>query len=89
MACETLPVEPRRRAGSSLVSSSSRRKRRKWKRTYGRRRPARAAEPAFVSVTYGAGGSTRERTHALVERHGARDDDESAAHLTCVGASRR
>jgi methylenetetrahydrofolate reductase (NADPH) len=44
--------------------------------------------PRFVSVTYGAGGSTRERTHALVER--LRDETalEPAAHLTCVGAAR-
>jgi methylenetetrahydrofolate reductase (NADPH) len=44
--------------------------------------------PRFVSVTYGAGGSTRERTHALVER--LRDETalEAAAHLTCVGAAR-
>ena len=44
--------------------------------------------PAFVSVTYGAGGSTRERTHATVERIRRRTPLEPAAHLTCVGASR-
>ena len=44
--------------------------------------------PRFVSVTYGAGGSTRERTHALVRRIRTETDLEPAAHLTCVGASR-
>jgi methylenetetrahydrofolate reductase (NADPH) len=44
--------------------------------------------PRFVSVTYGAGGSTRERTHATVERIRNETPLEPAAHLTCVGASR-
>lgn len=44
--------------------------------------------PHFVSVTYGAGGSTRERTHAVVERILCETPLEPAAHLTCVGASR-
>ncbi len=44
--------------------------------------------PAFVSVTYGAGGSTRERTHATVRRIRQETSLEPAAHLTCVGASR-
>ncbi|WP_448585745.1 methylenetetrahydrofolate reductase [NAD(P)H] [Thermaurantiacus sp.] len=44
--------------------------------------------PRFVSVTYGAGGSTRERTHATVTRIRAETGIEVAAHLTCVGASR-
>lgn len=47
-----------------------------------------AFRPAFVSVTYGAGGSTRERTHATVERIRRQTPLEPAAHLTCVGASR-
>jgi len=44
--------------------------------------------PRFVSVTYGAGGSTRERTHATVRRIREETRLEPAAHLTCVGASR-
>ena len=44
--------------------------------------------PSFVSVTYGAGGSTRERTHATVARLSRETGLNPAAHLTCVGASR-
>lgn len=44
--------------------------------------------PRFVSVTYGAGGSTRQRTHATVERMRRETELEPAAHLTCVGASK-
>lgn len=44
--------------------------------------------PGFVSVTYGAGGSTRERTHAIVARIIAEAQIPAAAHLTCVGASK-
>jgi len=44
--------------------------------------------PRFVSVTYGAGGSTRERTHATVDRILKETDLTPAAHLTCIGASR-
>jgi methylenetetrahydrofolate reductase (NADPH) len=44
--------------------------------------------PRFVSVTYGAGGSTRERTHATVARIARETDIPAAAHLTCIDADR-
>ena len=44
--------------------------------------------PRFVSVTYGAGGGTRERTHETVVRIARETAMKPAAHLTCVGASR-
>src|SRR6266849_5109029 len=44
--------------------------------------------PRFVSVTYGAGGSTRERTHATVRRIRHETALEPAAHLTCIAATR-
>ncbi len=46
-------------------------------------------EPEFVSVTYGAGGSTRERTHATVTRLVKETNLVPAGHLTCVGASQQ
>ena len=45
-------------------------------------------DPTFVSVTYGAGGTTRERTHTTVARLVKETHLKPAAHLTCVGATR-
>jgi methylenetetrahydrofolate reductase (NADPH) len=47
----------------------------------------RALEPAFVSVTYGAGGSTREKTIEIVKRIKDEHGLEAMAHFTCVGAT--
>jgi methylenetetrahydrofolate reductase (NADPH) len=44
--------------------------------------------PRFVSVTYGADGSTRERTHNVVTRIQTETELTGAPHLTCIGASR-
>ena len=48
----------------------------------------RALEPAYVSVTWGAGGSTRRKTLDVVQMIKSRFGLESMAHLTCVGASK-
>jgi methylenetetrahydrofolate reductase (NADPH) len=45
-------------------------------------------KPRFVSVTYGAGGSTRTRTHAIVKRMAEETDLNPAGHITCVAATR-
>lgn len=44
--------------------------------------------PRFVSVTYGADGSTRDRTHSIVRRLAHESGLQAAPHLTCVGATR-
>jgi methylenetetrahydrofolate reductase (NADPH) len=49
----------------------------------------RQLHPTFVSVTYGAGGATREKTVDLVSRIKQEIGIEAMAHLTCVGADRR
>src|SRR5512138_3830676 len=48
----------------------------------------RPLAPAYVSVTYGAGGSTRSRTLELVKRLKRESEVETMAHVTCAGASR-
>ena len=48
----------------------------------------KALQPSFVSVTYGADGSTRERTHRAVKRILDETPLTTAPHLTCIGASR-
>ncbi|NTU53554.1 MAG: methylenetetrahydrofolate reductase [NAD(P)H] [Chlorobiaceae bacterium] len=45
-------------------------------------------EPSYVSVTYGAGGSTRERTHNLVTRIQQETGITVVSHLTCIGAEK-
>lgn len=45
--------------------------------------------PEFVSVTYGAGGSTRQRTHQTIEKILKQTNLKPASHLTCVGASKQ
>src|SRR5436309_8095367 len=47
----------------------------------------RTLEPSFVSVTYGAGGSTRQRTIEIVKRIREQYGLEAMAHFTCVGAT--
>ncbi len=51
-------------------------------------RALESIDPLFVSVTYGAGGSTRERTHNTVRRIQDETSLNAAAHLTCVSATR-
>ncbi|MBV9648381.1 MAG: methylenetetrahydrofolate reductase, partial [Candidatus Eremiobacteraeota bacterium] len=51
-------------------------------------RALRALEPGFVSVTYGAGGSTRARTVSVAKRIKSELGVEVMAHITCVGSTR-
>ncbi|MDA9817906.1 methylenetetrahydrofolate reductase [Flavobacteriaceae bacterium] len=48
----------------------------------------KSLKPKFVSVTYGAGGSTRERTHKTIKKILDQTDLNPASHLTCIGASK-
>jgi methylenetetrahydrofolate reductase (NADPH) len=54
---------------------------------YGALAELKTLEPAFVSVTYGAGGSTREKTIEIVKRIREEYELEAMAHFTCVGAT--
>lgn len=56
-----------------------------WDKLFNRISEFEALGPNFVSVTYGAGGSTRERTHELVERLHRDTALDPIPHLTCVG----
>ena len=44
--------------------------------------------PSYVSVTYGAGGSTRERTHGIVKKMAEETSLKPAGHITCVAATK-
>ncbi len=59
-----------------------------WERLFQSIRELMPLKPAFVSVTYGAGGSTRDRTHQLVMRIKQETDLTVVSHLTCVGSTR-
>ena len=60
-----------------------------WATLYGTLSEALKQNPDFVSVTYGAGGSTRQKTVNLVERIQGELGMQAMAHLTCVGHSRQ
>ncbi len=59
-----------------------------WMKLYATISELGALHPAYVSVTYGAGGNTRDRTHELITRLKKETDLEIVAHLTCVGHSK-
>jgi len=87
---EVTPPDPRREPRSPAISfeffppKSEEMERSLWD-TINRLAPL---HPNFVSVTYGAGGSTRERTHSTIARILGETSLIPAAHLTCVGAPR-
>lgn len=60
-----------------------------WEELYQSIRDLESLEPTFVSVTYGAGGSTRELTHDLVVRIQQTTSIPPTPHLTCVGHSKQ
>jgi methylenetetrahydrofolate reductase (NADPH) len=55
-----------------------------WERLFGTIAQLQALQPSFVSVTYGAGGSTREKTHDLIRRIQDETSLTAVSHLTCV-----
>lgn len=59
-----------------------------WERLFQSISELMPLKPAFVSVTYGAGGSTRDRTHKLVMRIKQETDLTVVSHLTCVGSTK-
>lgn len=59
-----------------------------WEDLFANIQALKQLRPSFVSVTYGAGGSTRERTHALVVRIQRETNLTAVSHLTCVCHSR-
>lgn len=60
-----------------------------WEKLYQTMQTLLPSRPSHVSVTYGAGGTTRENTHALVRKIRQEQGQEVVAHLTCVGSSRQ
>ncbi|MEW6501038.1 MAG: methylenetetrahydrofolate reductase [NAD(P)H] [Thermodesulfobacteriota bacterium] len=59
-----------------------------WERLFQSISELMPLKPAFVSVTYGAGGSTRDRTHQLIMRIKQETDLTVVSHLTCVGSTK-
>ena len=59
-----------------------------WERLFQSISELMPLKPAFVSVTYGAGGSTRDRTHQLLMRIKQETDLTVVSHLTCVGSTK-
>src|SRR6516165_11438762 len=55
-----------------------------WEELFGTIARLQELQPSFVSVTYGAGGSTREKTHDLIVRIQQETNLTAVSHLTCV-----